>query len=61
MNKYQELKQLSSQQFRRLTGVKQETFAEMINILLSVQNAKYRKAGRKEWLSIEDKLLMGLE
>jgi hypothetical protein len=48
MNKYQELKQLFSQQFRRLTGVKQETFAEMINILLSVQNAKYRKAGTKE-------------
>ncbi len=61
MDKYEELKQLSPQQFRRLTGVKQETFSEMINILLAVQNGRYRKAGRKGWLSIEDKLLMALE
>src|SRR5271170_5390535 len=61
MDKYEELKQLSPQQFRRLTGVKQETFSEMINILLAVQNGRYRKAGRKGGLSIEDKLLMALE
>jgi len=61
MDKYEELKQLSPQQFRRLTGVKQETFSEMINILLAVQNGRYRKAGRKSGLSIEDKLLMALE
>jgi len=61
MDKYEELKQLSPRQFRRLTGVKQETFSEMINILLAVQNGRYRKAGRKSGLSIEDKLLMALE
>lgn len=61
MDKYEELKQLSPQQFRRLTGVKQETFSEMINILVAVQNGRYRKAGRKGGLSIEDKLLMALE
>lgn len=61
MNKYEELKQLSPQQFRRLTGVKRETFSEMVNILLAVQNGRYRKAGRKGGLGIEDKLLMALE
>lgn len=61
MDKYSELKQLTPQQFRRLTGVKQETFSEMVSILIAVQNSRYRKAGRKGILSIEDKLLMALE
>jgi hypothetical protein len=61
MDKYEELKQLPPQQFRRLTGVKQETFSEMVYILVAVQNSRYRKAGRKGGLSIEDKLLMALE
>jgi len=61
MDKYKELKQLPPEQFRRLTGVKQETFSEMVNILVRVQSGRYRKAGRKGRLSIEDKLLMALE
>lgn len=61
MDKYEKLKQLPPQQFRRLTGVKQETFSEMVHILVAVQNGRYRKAGRKGVLSIEDKLLMALE
>ena len=61
MDKYEELKKLPPQQFRRLTGVKQETFSEMINILVAVQNGRYRKAGRMGSLSIEDKLLIALE
>jgi len=61
MSKYEELKQLPPEQFRRLTGVKPKTFSEMVNILTVVQNSRYRKAGRKGELSIEDKLLMALE
>jgi len=61
MDKYSELKQLTPQQFKRLTGVKQETFSEMVSILIAVQNSRYRKAGRKGALSVEDKLLMALE
>jgi hypothetical protein len=61
MSKYEELKQLPSEQFRRLTGVKPETFSEMVKILVGVQNNRYRKAGRKGALTIEDKLLMALE
>ena len=61
MDKYEEFQQLPPQQFRRLTGVKQETFSEMVKILVAVQSGRYRKAGRKSRLSIEDKLLMALE
>ena len=61
MNKYEELTQLPPPQFRRLTGVKQETFTELVQILVTVQNSRYRKAGRRGGLSIENKLLMALE
>jgi len=61
MDKYEELKQLSRQQFRRLTGVKRETFDEMVRLLVAAQSDRYRKAGRKSSLSIEDRLLMALE
>jgi hypothetical protein len=61
MKNYLELQSLSPEQFRRLTGVKRKTFEEMILILLEEQNKRYRKAGRKGLLSLEDKLLMTLE
>ena len=32
MDKYEELKELSPQQFRKLKGLKQEIFCEMIKI-----------------------------
>lgn len=61
MGKYTEIKNLSPVNFRRLTGIKPETFEKMVAILVDVQNSRYRKAGRKGTLSIEDKLLMALE
>jgi hypothetical protein len=61
MKKHLELQSLSPEQFRRLTGVKQKTFEEMVLILREEQNKRYRKAGRKGLLSLEDKLLMTLE
>jgi hypothetical protein len=61
MSKYEELKQLSPEQFRRLTGVKPRTFSEMVDILRAIQSNRYRKAGRKGELCIEDRLLMTLE
>ena len=59
--KYKELKDFPAKQFRRLTGVKRENFEKMTTILVEAQNKRYRKAGRKGSLSIEDKLLMALE
>jgi hypothetical protein len=61
MGKYEEVKNLSPTDFRRLTGIKRETFEKMTVILVNAQNSRYRKAGRKGSLSIEDKLLMALE
>src|SRR6478736_4393281 len=61
MGKYEELKELSEKQFRRLTGVQRGTFEKMVTILIEAQQKIYRRAGRKGNLSIEDKLLMALE
>jgi hypothetical protein len=61
MGKYQELEEFSEKQFRRLTGVQRGTFEKMVAVLLETQQRRYRKAGRKGTLSIEDKLLMALE
>jgi len=65
MRKYEELKEFAPKQFRRLTGVKQETFDAMVNILSEAEcynrNSRRNKAGRKSGLSVEDRLLMALE
>lgn len=61
MGKYKELEEFSEKQFRRLTGVQRGTFEKMVTVLLESQQRRYRKAGRKGTLSIEDKLLMALE
>lgn len=61
MGKYEELKEFPKKQFRRLTGVQRETFEKMVTILIEAQQKRYRQAGRKGNLSIEDKLLMALE
>jgi transposase len=59
--KYEQVKNLSDEQFRRLTGVKRSTFDKMIQIIEEADNKKKRKGGRKNKLSIENQLLMALE
>ena len=61
MGKYEQLKELPEKQFRRLTGVQRGTFEKMVVILLDAQQKRYRRAGRKGSLGLEDKLLMALE
>ena len=61
MGKYEELKGFPAKQFRRLTGVKRETFEKMVGVLVKTQNERYRRAGSKGSLNIKDKLLMALE
>lgn len=58
MGKYEKLKELPEKQFRRLTGVQQGTFEKMVVIILEAQHKRYRRAGRKGSLGLEDKLLM---
>lgn len=59
--KYNQIKDLPDEQFRRLTGVKRKTFEKMLEILLKADQKKKAKGGRKNRLSIEDQLLMALE
>lgn len=61
MGKYESLKTLTKKHFRRLTGVRRETFEKMIGVLERARNNRYRRAGRRGGLSLEDKLLMALE
>jgi hypothetical protein len=59
--KYDQIKELSEEQFRRLTGVKKATFKKMLGILREADEKKKAKGGRKSKLSVEDQLLMALE
>jgi hypothetical protein len=59
--KYEQIKQLPEEKFRRLTGFKKETFDKMLSILVEAEIKKKAKGGRKSKLSIEDRLLIALE
>ena len=59
MSKYHKIKDLSESEFKRLTGVKKQTFNEMITILREKETKK--RGGRPNTLSVEDRLLMTLE
>jgi Helix-turn-helix of DDE superfamily endonuclease len=63
--KFEQLKKMSDEKFRRITGVKRITFDKMVTVVQSVLDAK-RKAtktlgGRPPKLSIENRILMTLE
>ena len=59
--KFDTVKALDDEKFRRLTGVKRPIFNKMVSILGdAIKNRKTAK-GRKKKLSIEDMLLMTLE
>jgi hypothetical protein len=59
--KYESIKGLEDEKFRRLTGVKRTTFEKMLVILSEADTKKHAKGGRKPKLAIEDRLLMALE
>jgi len=59
--KYEQIKLLEDEKFRRLTGVKKATFEKMKEILGEAEIKKKAQGGRKSKLSIEDRLLMALE
>lgn len=62
---YAHIKDLSGEEFRRMTGVRPETFAKMLAILEADQAKRKReqkwRGGRKPDLSIADQLLLALE
>ena len=59
--KYENIKGLGGEKFRRLTGIKRSTFDKMIGILNEADKKKKVKGGRKNKLIMEERLVMGLE
>ena len=59
--KFEMVKDLEDEKFRRLTGVKRTTFERMTIILEEANRTKKINGGRKNKLSIENMLLMSLE
>lgn len=57
---YKDLHALSSEQFKRLTGVKPTTFTAMIDVLQQAKKPQKYKGGGKNKLCPEDQLLMTL-
>jgi hypothetical protein len=57
---YLEAKKLSSLDFKRLCGVRPETFEQMVEVVRSHTPPK-KKEGRPNKLSLEDQVLMTLE
>ena len=58
---YEKLSKLSKSGFKRLTGVKKQTFELMVNILNVQYALDHELGGKPSKLIIEDKLLMTLE
>lgn len=59
--KFEQIKQESSENFRRLTGVKRTTFDVMVSILKEAELSLKAQGGKPNKLSKEDRLLMTLE
>jgi len=52
---------LGEEQFRRISGVRKNTFEKMIEILSAAEKVRRSKGGRKPRLTLEDSLLATLE
>ena len=59
--RFNQLEQESSENFRRLTGVKRATFNLLVGILNQAEIKRKTQGGKQNKLSIEDRLLMALE
>ena len=59
--KYEKIAWYTEENFRRITGVKKETFRKMVEIVRKSYEEKHKKKGRKLKLSIEDMILATLE
>ena len=60
-SKYEKLGKLKSAPFKRLTGVKRETFNVMVSILRKAEKVRRKRGGYTSSIPIEDRLLMALE
>ena len=51
---------LNDAQFRRYFGIKKETYAHMLTILQEAYTKQHEKGGRKNEISLENKLMLTL-
>ncbi len=56
---YEQIKHLKPEEFKRLCGVRKETFEEMVKVVRLVEAQK--QPGRPNKLSIENQVLLTLE
>ncbi len=61
MSKYDEIKDMSNGDFKRLTGVRKATFRIMVDTVIKHENERKKISGRPLTLSYEDQVLMTLE
>lgn len=61
MAKYETVGKLSKEEFRRLTGIKRETFETMMEVLIRAEKKHKARGGKPNKLSLENRLLMTLE
>lgn len=61
VSKFEHLQSLSGQLFRRITGVKRETFELMVKCLAEADRVKKKFGGRPNKLTLEDRVLIALE
>ena len=61
MSKYEQIKDLKDEEFRRLTGVKKATFVRMVKVYETSLNKLKKLSGRPSVLSLADHVLMMLE
>lgn len=59
--KFDQAEKLSEAQFRRVTGIKRETFDKMVELVAEEHRIKKAKGGRPNKLIVEDMVLMTLE
>lgn len=59
--RYDTVKVHKAEDFRRLTGVKHQTFEKMVRILKEEEKKKKAHGAKPNLLSMEDRLLMALE
>ena len=57
--RYEAVKELDAERFKRLTGVRPEVFGQMVEVLRRAETEK-KKTGRPSKLPLEDKLLLTL-
>ena len=59
--KYEKMKSYREEKFRRITGVKRNTFKKMVEILEVAEAKRRARGGPKPKLTVENMLLAGLE